>query len=1392
MEPLDSPPNELLLNFGETNLRTKPRGFKPETSPHGFHDGQMVRGMREATTRPKIKIHYSNSLNREGSSKLGPPIRLYQVSVGTQTSSHDWVDLVSENYSKSDSLSKSWVDLVSKNHQVDLVTKSRQVDLAPKNEVDLVSQNLPSGPPELAINELVMANLEFYRSDVLGTNECVHFSVSREGLSRLPEVYEDPIPQPCAGEGDCPPRTNELFVLEKGENSGEQEKDSTPGALPLVPECNTPPVTSLPPRESSEKPAPEDVPTVTVPDKNPPCPCCETRVNSITSLIEHLKRAHGKKRVCFRCAKCGREGNNFHSIVCHVPKCRPIAKETPAGEWICEVCGRDFKTKIGLGQHKRLTHPVIRNQERIAASHPKEISNRGAHKRCWTKEEEELLIKLVAQFEGNKNINKLIAEHITTKTVKQISDKRRLLPKKPAAGNNSEPKIDHQSRRTAAAVGTDPGRNHRPDKEEEHLEEQWEGQLQAHYRRTLGEWLSAGRIQDFQEAFRQLINDREITATVNQSAQDCFGCLELLSQMRTSTRERRTKGTQEGTQIRPRQRWMTKRAIRKGTFLRFQRLFYLDRGKLARIILDDIECLSCEIPPKDIYSVFKARWETPGVFEGLGNFQINGKADNSAFRDLITAKEIEKNVQEMSKNSAPGPDGFTLRDIKKMDPEYSRTAEIFNLWLTAGKIPDMVRGCRTVLIPKSSQPERLKDLNNWRPITIGSILLRLFSRILTARLTKACPLNPRQRGFIKAAGCSENLKLLQTIIRSAKREHRPLGVVFVDIAKAFDTVSHQHILHVLQQRKVDPHIIELVRDMYKNINTCITTKKTQTDPIQIRVGVKQGDPMSPLLFNLAMDPLLCKLEESNNGYHQGLNSITAMAFADDLVLLSDSWENMKRNIEILETFCNLTGLKTQGQKCHGFYIKPTKDSYTVNDCAAWTIGGTPLNMIDPGDSEKYLGLQIDPWTGVAKSNLDTKLDFWLQQIGKAPLKPLQKIDILKTYTIPRLTYLADHSELKAGFLEALDLKIRSTVKEWLHLPACTCDAILYSSTKDGGLGITKLAGLIPSVQARRLHRLAQSSDETMKVFLEKDQMEQTYKKLWVQAGGDREKIPSIWDTKPVSVSSRLNGATETSEWEAASSKNKFPKPCNWRKTEFNNWTKLVSQGRGIGNFEGDKISNHWLENYRGIPHRKLLTALQLRANVYPTREFLARGRQDKHIKACRHCKADNETCAHIIGNCPATQDARIKRHNYICEVLSREAKKKDWVVFQEPHLRDNNKELYKPDLVLVKDARAFVVDVTVRYESAKTSLEEAAAEKVDKYKHLEKEIQELTNAKDIVFVGFPLGARGKWYHNNFELLEALGLSRTRQEKTARTLTSIALTSSVDIVHMFASRSRNCG
>ncbi|KFR08672.1 hypothetical protein Y956_01044, partial [Nipponia nippon] len=165
-----------------------------------------------------------------------------------------------------------------------------------------------------------------------------------------------------------------------------------------------------------------------------------------------------------------------------------------------------------------------------------------------------------------------------------------------------------------------------------------------------------------------------------------------------------------------------------------------------------------------------------------------------------------------------------------------------------------------------------------------------------------------------------------------------------------------------------------------------------------------------------------------------------------------------------------------------------------------------------------------------------------------------------------------------------------------------------------------------------------------------------------------------------------------------------------------------------------------------------------RANVYPTREFLARGRQKTQIKSWQHCQADNETCSHITGYCPGVQEARIKRHNQLCELLVDEAKKKEWVVFQEPLLKDEQNDLCKPDLVFVKGDQALAVDIRVRCESKSTPLADVVAEKVKRYQHLKHQIQELANTNTIKFMGFPLRAHGKRYQGNYELLKELGLS----------------------------------
>ncbi|GLD75525.1 uncharacterized protein AKAME5_002685900 [Lates japonicus] len=79
----------------------------------------------------------------------------------------------------------------------------------------------------------------------------------------------------------------------------------------------------------------------------------------------------------------------------------------------------------------------------------------------------------------------------------------------------------------------------------------------------------------------------------------------------------------------------------------------------------------------------------------------------------------------------------------------------------------------------------------------------------------------------------------------AKKEIRPLAVVFVNFAKAFDSVSHKHIAEVLSRKGVDEWMRRLIQDAYNGCTTVVRTKHGDTDRIHIKVGVKQGDPLSP-------------------------------------------------------------------------------------------------------------------------------------------------------------------------------------------------------------------------------------------------------------------------------------------------------------------------------------------------------------------------------------------------------------------------------------------------------------------------------------------------------------------------------------------------------------------
>jgi len=155
--------------------------------------------------------------------------------------------------------------------------------------------------------------------------------------------------------------------------------------------------------------------------------------------------------------------------------------------------------------------------------------------------------------------------------------------------------------------------------------------------------------------------------------------------------------------------------------------------------------------------------------------------------------------------------------------------------------------------------DRTEEVGNWRPITIGSHLIRLYTKILSQRLHRLAKLNPLQKAFREVEGCAEHVALLHGMMRDARKRNRSIFVVFLDLAKAFDSVNHELLTRALRRQGCPDQFIRIVKDLYDGAVTRVSNGVTSTQDIDIRSGLKQGCSLSPLLFNMVMDELVDEL-----------------------------------------------------------------------------------------------------------------------------------------------------------------------------------------------------------------------------------------------------------------------------------------------------------------------------------------------------------------------------------------------------------------------------------------------------------------------------------------------------------------------------------------------------
>ncbi|KRY27711.1 Retrovirus-related Pol polyprotein from type-2 retrotransposable element R2DM [Trichinella spiralis] len=303
-------------------------------------------------------------------------------------------------------------------------------------------------------------------------------------------------------------------------------------------------------------------------------------------------------------------------------------------------------------------------------------------------------------------------------------------------------------------------------------------------------------------------------------------------------------------------------------------------------------------------------------------FTYKHPANSKNILSPIFLEEVTLHLQKMKVKTSAGADLMQVSHLRTCDPVCLTKAS--NLFLLTRCIPQQLKDCRTTLIPKTDSPH--PDAEDYRPITVASCLYRLFSKIAMRQLENSFSLHPRQKALPSGTdGAFDNTE--------AHKRGKGLNIVSIDLAKALDTVNHSSIDGAPCMQGLDVDSRNLIAQMVTGSSTIIKGDGgALSNRIEINQGVRQGDPISPLLFNSVMDELIERLEQSGVGFKlKGVEVIT-LAFADDVTLISRSHRGMEKLLSITLDFLNERDLKLNVNKCKGIrLIRTPKTKSLVED-----------------------------------------------------------------------------------------------------------------------------------------------------------------------------------------------------------------------------------------------------------------------------------------------------------------------------------------------------------------------------------------------------------------------------------------------------------------------------
>ena len=289
----------------------------------------------------------------------------------------------------------------------------------------------------------------------------------------------------------------------------------------------------------------------------------------------------------------------------------------------------------------------------------------------------------------------------------------------------------------------------------------------------------------------------------------------------------------------------------------------------------------------NLYQENSDSWSETQTDSFLGGISMPKLSDAQKLQceEKLTMSECYNSIKTFQKNKTPGNDGLTAEFYLAFWPILGKhLVASFNYSHDHGELSNSQKQAVITLLEKKGKDKRF--IKNWRPISLINVDTKIASKALAKRLESILPelIHCNQNAYVQGRSIFDAVRTIEDVIEYTKHTNNTGILITIDFEKAFDSVNHKFLFKVLQKFNFGSSFVQWIRTLYSRVSSCVMNNGFASNYFTIERGVRQGDPLSPLLFILCLEVLACSIRQNEKieGIKIGKEEVKLALFADDL------------------------------------------------------------------------------------------------------------------------------------------------------------------------------------------------------------------------------------------------------------------------------------------------------------------------------------------------------------------------------------------------------------------------------------------------------------------------------------------------------------------------------